>query len=139
LVRRAVVAVVAVGLLTIAVSEIRGRTEIGQIDHAQGRASSYLTNLGVNLTLTNANVGIQQNRVRYLDVQTTEHRLMIDSTNSETQSHEVGIFYDAIDLSALDGCLSGVTQALDQIGVGQTSGGLASLNAVGPICQSAGP
>jgi len=35
--------------------------------------------------------------------------------------------------------LSGVTQALDQIGVGQTDGALASLGAAGPACTAANP
>jgi len=139
LVRRAVVAAVALSLLTIGISDVRGRVEVGQIDHAQGLATNYLTNLGVNLTLTRANVADQQDRVRYFSVQLTEHHAMVNSTNAEIQAQEVGIFYDSINLSALSGCLSGVTQALDQIGVGQTFGGLVSLNAVGPICQSASP
>jgi len=139
LVRRAVVATVALSVLTIGMSDVRGRVEVGQIDHAQGNATDYLTNLGVNLTFTRANVADQQDRVRYFQVQLTEHHAMVDSTNSQTQTQEIGIFYDSINLSALNGCLGGVTQALDQIGVGQTFGGLVSLNAVGPICQSASP
>ena len=139
LVRWATVAVVAVALLTVGVTDVRGHVELGQIDQAQGVASNNLSALGLNVTLTRANSADQENRVRYLDVQMTENPLMIGSTNAITEQQEVGIFFDKIDLSALDGCLNGVTQALDQIGVGQTEGALASLGAAGPACQAANP
>jgi hypothetical protein len=139
LVRRATVAVVAVALLTVGITDVRGHVEIGQIDQAQGVASNKLSALGLNVTLTRANSVDQENRVWNVDVQMTENRLMIGSTNVITDQQEVGIFFDKIDLSALDGCLSGVTQALDQVGVGQTDGALASLGAAGPACQAANP
>jgi hypothetical protein len=139
LVRRATVAVVAVALLTVGITGVRGNVELGQIDQAQGVASNKLSALGLNVTLTRVNSVDQENRVRNVDVQMTENRLMIGSTNAITDQQEVGIFFDKIDLSALDGCLSGVTQALDQIGVGQTDGALASLGAAGSACQAANP
>jgi hypothetical protein len=139
LVRRATVAVVTVALLTVGVTDVRGRADVGQVDHAQGIASDNLSALGLNLTITGANTADQENRVRYVSVQMTENRLAIGSTEAITQQQEVGIFYDRIDLSALDGCLSGVTGALDQIGVGQTTGALASLGAAGPACEAANP
>jgi hypothetical protein len=139
LVRWATVAVVVVAVLTVGITDVRGHVELGQIDQAQGVASNELSALGLNVTLTRANSADQENIVRYADVQMTENRLMIGSTNAITDQQEVGIFFDKIDLSALDGCLSGVTQALDQIGVGQTDGALASLGAAGPACQAANP
>lgn len=139
LVRRATVALVTVALLAIGVTDLRGRAEVGQIERAQAIASDNLSALGLNLKLTSANTAEQQNRVRFIDVQMTENRLMIGSTDALTEQQEVGIFFDKVDLSALDGCLSGVTGALDQIGVGQTAGALASLVAAGPACTAANP
>jgi hypothetical protein len=139
LIRRATVAVVAVTLLTAGMTDVRGHMELGQIDHSQGVASTELSALGFNVTRTRASSADEENKVRYFDVQTTENRLMIGSTNTITDQQEAGIYVDKIDLSVLDGCLSGVTQALDQIGVGQTDGALASLGAAGPACQAANP
>ena len=139
LIRRAVVAAVAIGLVTIGITDVRGHVEVGQLDHVQGIATPYLSNLRLNLTLTNANTADEENNVRYLTVQNLESRLGIDSANSSTQADEIGIFFDKVNLSALDGCLGGVTQALDQIGVGQRAGAFASLGAVGAVCQLAAP
>jgi len=139
LVRRLVVAVLALGVATIAMTDVRGRMDVGQVDHAQGIASSNLAGLRTDVVFTHANTGDQRNQVRYLDAQMDQNRLAIGSTNAQTQSAEAGIRFDTIDLSNLDGCLAGFTQALDQIGVGQVLGGLASLEAVGPVCKSATP
>jgi len=139
LVRRAVVAATAVVLLTIGLTDLRSNVELGQVDHTEGFAQGWLSGLHSNLTLTNANVAIQEDRARFFDVQLTEDRLLMGSTVSETHDTQVSTFYDAVSLSALNSCLGGVIQALDQIGVGQTTGGLTSLNAVGPICQSVAP
>ena len=139
LVRRAVVVAAVLGLLATGITDIRGRVEDGQLDHAQGVINGEIASLRLDLAQTKAHTDIQQNRLRYLDVQTLENRLMVSSTGQEIQSAETGMFYDGVELSALDGCLGGVTQALDQIGVGQNAGGLASLNAVTPLCQSASP
>jgi hypothetical protein len=139
LVRLATVAVVAVALFTVGITDGHGHVELGQIDQTQGVAANKLSALGLSVLLTRINSVNQENRVRYVDVQMTENRLMIGSTNAITDQQEVGIFFDKIDLSALDGCLSGVTQALDQIGVGQTDGALASLGAAGSACQAANP
>lgn len=139
LLRRAVVAIVSASLLTLVLSDVRGRMDVGHIDHAQGMASTKLAQLARSLSSTDEHNIHQHDDVLGLDVQMLEHGQMIQSTEQLAQVQQIGIFYDALDLSTLNTCLNGVTQALDQIGVGQSVGASNSLIAVGPTCQSASP
>jgi hypothetical protein len=63
----------------------------------------------------------------------------LDSTNAAISSTEQGLFFGGYDIAALDTCLGGVTQALDQAAVGQTSGALSSLGSVSGSCSAAKP
>jgi hypothetical protein len=61
------------------------------------------------------------------------------STLSATQAalarDQAGITTDGVDLGTLDSCLAAVEQALNQLAVGQTAGGLASLRASSASCS----
>jgi len=96
-VRRATVALVAVALFTLGTTEVRGHLELGHLAHAQGVASNQLGALGLNVTLVRANSADEEYTVRNVDVQMTENRLMIGSTNALTDQQEVGIFFDKIE------------------------------------------
>jgi hypothetical protein len=56
------------------------------------------------------------------------------ATQSTLSIDEAGIRTDGVDVSALDTCLSDVEQALNQLSVGQTAGGLDSLRASSTAC-----
>jgi septal ring factor EnvC (AmiA/AmiB activator) len=56
------------------------------------------------------------------------------TTQTELAEAQAGLHSQGVDIGALDACLSGVEQALNQIAVGQTAGGLASLKAASPSC-----
>jgi uncharacterized protein YukE len=60
----------------------------------------------------------------------------LSSTQTELAQAQAGIHSQGVDVGKLDACLSGVEQALNQIAVGQTSGGLASLKASSSSCAA---
>ena len=137
--RRVVVTLILIALATLAFTDVRGRTEIGHVDAAQGVATERLAHFRVVLHKSQADVVTQRGQLNLIDVAITQHQSTLSSTNSQTAAHDVGIFLDDSDFSALEGCLTGITQVLDQIAVGETSGGLLSLSAVGPTCKAAKP
>jgi len=137
--RRVVFTLILIALLTLAFTDVRGRMEIGHVDAAQGVATQRLAHFKVVLHESQADVVKQRGQLNRIDVAITHHQSTLSSTNSQTAAHDVGIFLDAVDFSSLEGCLTGVTQALDQIAVGETSGGLSSLSAVGPTCKASTP
>jgi septal ring factor EnvC (AmiA/AmiB activator) len=58
------------------------------------------------------------------------------STQAELAQAQAGIHSQGVDVGRLDACLSGVEQALNQIAVGQTSGGLATMKASSSACAT---
>jgi hypothetical protein len=137
--RRIVVTLILVTLITLAFTDVRGRTEIGHVDAAQGDATQRLAQFKVALHENQADVVAQRAELNSIDVAITQHQSTLSSTNSQTAAHDAAILLAGADVSSLVGCLTGVTQALDQIAVGQTGGGLSSLSAVGPTCKAATP
>jgi hypothetical protein len=59
----------------------------------------------------------------------------LSATQATLAHDEAGITADGIDVGVLDTCLSTVEQALNQLAVGQTDGGLASLRASSSPCS----
>jgi hypothetical protein len=137
--RRVVVTLILIALLTLAFTDVRGRMEIGHVDASQGVATQRLAHFKVALHKNQANVVTQRGQLNSIDVAITQHQSTLSSTNSQTAAHDAAILLAGTDVSSLEGCLAGVTQALDQIAVGETSGGLSSLSAVGPTCKAATP
>ena len=60
----------------------------------------------------------------------------LSTTQAELAEAQAGLHSQGVDIGALDACLSGVEQALNQIAVGQTAGGLASLKASSSSCAT---
>jgi hypothetical protein len=58
------------------------------------------------------------------------------STQAALSRAQQGMESEGVDLGKLDSCLSGVEEALNQIAVGQTGGGLASLRASSSSCSA---
>lgn len=137
--RRAVVAAIVLGIAGLTFADVRGRMEVGHIDAAQAVATMRLDRLHGDLGTGRVRIGTESGKLEFIEGTIAQRQSTIAVTNNQTAQHNAGIFLDDISFSALDGCLSGVTQALDQISVGETTGGLASLQAVGPVCQAAAP
>jgi translation elongation factor EF-4 len=137
--RRIVVTLILIALVTLAFTDVRGRMEIGHVDAAQGVATQRLAHFKVALHENQTDVVAQRGELNRIDVAITQHQSTLSSTNSQTAAHDAAIFLDDTDFSSLESCLTGVTQALDQIAVGEVSGGLSSLSAVGPTCKAATP
>jgi hypothetical protein len=137
--RRALALAILIGLATLTITDARGRMEVGHLDGAQGIATARLARFDTDLSVGRIRIGTESGKLQVIEGTIAQDQTNLVVTNNQTTTHEAGIFIDDIDFSALDGCLSGVTQALDQISVGETSGGLASLSAVGPTCKSASP
>jgi hypothetical protein len=137
--RRVLALVILIGFVTLTITDARGRMEVGHLDAAQGIASARLARFDTDLSVGRIRIGTESGKLEVIEGTIAQDQTNLVVTNNQTTTHDAGIFIDDIDFSALDGCLSGVTQALDQISVGETSGGLSSLSAVGPTCKSASP
>ncbi len=137
--RRAVVLAILAAVAALTITDVRGRMEVGHIDAAQGVATTRLARFHVELGSGRVRIGTESGKLEFDESTIAGQQSNLVATNNQTSAHDVGIFLDDVDFSALDGCLSGVTQALDQIAVGETSGGLDSLAAVAPTCRNASP
>lgn len=137
--RRAIVLVILIGVATLTITDVRGRMEVGHLDGAQGIATARLARFEADLEVGRIRIGTESGKLEAIESKIAQQQSTLVVTRNQTTAHYDGIFIDDLDFSALKGCLAGVTQALDQISVGETSGGLASLSAVGPTCKSASP
>jgi septal ring factor EnvC (AmiA/AmiB activator) len=138
--RRATTAVAAAlalvaGCLLVA-SDLHARTEIRTTDVSLASADRQLSGLRSEL----ARVRQRLAGARARDAVVTRSFDAAQSTLSATQKtlahDEAGIHAEGVDVGVLDSCLSGVEQALNQIAVGQTAGGLASLRASSLSCSA---
>jgi|GEM_PF-3156135 len=131
----AVVAAICVLLVT----DLRGRAEVRSTTRALVSTHNRLEQEQANLHRTQAQMRTALSAARALDASITETQTSLAASNAATSSVERGLVFDGFDISALSTCLSGVTQALDQVAVGQTSGALSSLEAVSASCSAARP
>jgi hypothetical protein len=128
-----VLALVATGI--VAGSDLHARGEL-----RSGQAT--LHSLSQQMTTVRRELATAQQRLaRARAGQGRAHR-NFDAAQSRlsaiqaTLAHdEAGIISDGIDVGTLDTCLSTVEQALNQLAVGQTAGGLASLRASSSPCS----
>jgi hypothetical protein len=64
----------------------------------------------------------------------------LSATQSALSEAQANVHSQGVDVGKLDACVSAVEQALNQIAVGQTAGGLATLRASSLSCAAlAGP
>ncbi len=77
--------------------------------------------------------------VQSLEAAISQAKTSLATSNAAISSTEQGQVLAGFDISALHTCLGGVTQALDQIAVGQTQGALSSLGSVSTSCDAARP
>lgn len=123
----------AIGTLLVA-TDLQARAQIRTDDVSLTAAVHQLTVVRQALT------GAEQRLARARSARRVENRSFdsVQTTLSATQAalahDEAGIYFQGVDLGQLDTCLSTVEQALNQLAVGQTAGGLASLRASSSSC-----
>ena len=132
-------AVVLVAMCVLAVTDLRGRTEVHRVDARLAFADHSVRVARGDLADTRSRadeVGTEVSQVATAAIHTQDN---IYGTNGQISSTDTGISVDGYDISQLDVCLVGVEQALDQVAVGQTGPGLKSLGSVAAYCTAARP
>jgi hypothetical protein len=119
------------------VTDLRARTEGRRATSALTSAGTHLSQARTRLVGAQAQMRTTAAEVQALDGSIAQSQTSLAASVAAISSAERGLFYGGFDISALNTCLSGVTQALDQIAVGQTAGALSSLGAASTSCNSA--
>jgi hypothetical protein len=138
--RRLVTAVVGVVVLVagslVLVSDLRARTEIGTADVSVTSAGHQLARLRTDLARAEQRLAGARARRAVVTRAFDDAQFTLSVTQKSLARDEAGIHSQGVDVGELDSCLSGVEQALNQISVGQTAGGLASLRASSSSCSA---
>ena len=119
------------------VTDLRARTEVRRATSALTATESHLSKAQAQLLSAQAQMKATASEVQALEASIAQTQTSLATSIAATASTERGIVYGGFDISALNTCLSGVTQALDQVAVGQTAGALSSLGAASTSCNSA--
>jgi hypothetical protein len=123
----------------LGVTDARGHAEVGVMSRASVSTEALQDQRAQDLLNTQEQIKSGTAEVRALGTSISRTRASLATSNAAISSTERGLFFGGFDISALNSCLSGVTQALDQVAVGQTKGALSSFRAVSTSCNSAKP
>jgi hypothetical protein len=121
-------------LLTI---DLRARSEVRRTTHWLSSTDARLTQEQGHLLSTQQQTQLAASQVRALLGSISQTQTSLNASNASIASTGKGLYFGGFDISALNVCLIGVTQALDQVAVGQTGGALSSLKAVSMTCDAA--
>lgn len=121
------------------VTDFRARTEVRTASTAAASAQGQLDRAQTHLRITQAQTRVSTSDVRTLEASISQTQTALVTSSAAISSTERGLFFGGFDISALNTCLIGVTQALDQVAVGQTTGALSSLGSVSTSCNAARP
>jgi septal ring factor EnvC (AmiA/AmiB activator) len=130
--------IVAVASVLV-VTDLRGRAEGAVTTRALASTKALQQQRARDLLDTQQQIGSTAAEVQRLGTSISKTQASLATSSASFSSTERSLFFGGFDISALNSCLSGVTQALDQVAVGQTKGALASLRAVSTTCNSAKP
>lgn len=119
------------------VTDLRARTEVRRVTSALTSTENHLSTAQAQLMSVQAQMKATAAEVQTLEASIVQTQSTLATSIAATASTERGIIYGGFDISALNTCLGGVTQALDQVAVGQTAGALSSLGAASSSCNSA--
>jgi len=132
------VTVLAAGSLLV-LSDVRARAEIRTTEVSMTSAAGRLSAIEGNLARVEERLtGARARRaaaVRSFD----RAQATLSATQASLARAQAGVRSEGVDLGVLDTCVGGVEEALNQIAVGQTSGGLASLRAASSSCSALDP
>ena len=134
-----ITAVVVVATCVLLVTDLRARAEVRRTTHELVSTQNRQEQEQAGLSATQAQMSTALSEVRTLQRSISQTQTSLATSNAAISSSEKGLVLDGFDISALNTCLSGVTQALDQVAVGQTKGALSSLGAVSTSCNAARP
>ena len=123
----------------LGVTDARGHAEVGVTTSALASTEALQDQRARDLLNTQEQIRSTTAEVRGLGSSISQTQASLATSDAAISSTERGLFFGGFDISALNSCLSGVTQALDQVAVGQTKGALSSLRAVSTTCNSAKP
>jgi hypothetical protein len=129
------VAAVVVGGVVVA-SDLQTRAEIRTADVSVASASHRLSRLQVALTGAEQRLAVARARNASVTRSFDAAQSALSATQATLSKDQAGIHSQGVDLGMLDTCLSSVEQALNQLAVGQTAGGLASLRASSGSCTA---
>jgi hypothetical protein len=118
------------------VTDLRGRAEVRTTSKVLAGTQHKLRQTGVRVNATDAQLNSTATGVRTTAGKIPPTRSILAGTNAFYNLTEQGIFYAGVNISQLNNCLGGVTQALDQVAVGQIQGAVSSLSDVSSSCQS---
>lgn len=119
------------------VTDLRARSEVGRATNALTLTQANLAQERAHLFGAQAQMRATASEVQALEASITQTQTSLATSIAAVSSTERGLVYGGFDISALNTCLGGVTQALDQVAVGQTAGALSSLGAVSLSCNAA--
>jgi hypothetical protein len=131
----AVVAVVVLVTGTFLVAtDVHARARIGADDVS---VTSVLRQLAMErqaLTGAEQRLNLARSGTRAVTLSFDRAQSTLSATQAALAHDEAGIYFQGVDLGDIDICLAAVEQALNQLAVGQTTGGLASLRASSSSC-----
>lgn len=119
------------------VTDLRARSEVRRATNAFTLEQVHLAQERAHLVGVQAQMRATASEVQTLEASISQTQTSLATSIAAVSSTERGLVYGGFDISALNTCLGGVTQALDQVAVGQTVGALSSLGAVSTSCNSA--
>ena len=131
-------AILAVFCVLVA-TDLGGRAEVRRTTHTLASTQNSQTREAARLAATQAQMRATVAEVHSLEAAITQVQTSLATSNAAISATEQGLVSAGFDISALHTCLGGVTQALDQVGVGQRQGALSSLGSVSTSCDAAHP
>jgi len=130
-----VIVILAVASLLV-VSDRSARTEIRATDVSLASAQRQLAGLRSQLTHVERNLAGARAWRAGVTRSFERAQATLSSTESALAQAQANVYSQGVDIGKLDACVSVVEQALNQISVGQTSGGLATLRASSSSCSA---
>ncbi len=129
------VAALVTGCLLVA-TDLQARTAIRTADASLASADRQLSGLQAELKSAQQRLAGADARRAVVTQSFDATESTLSATEKSLARNQAGIHSEGVDLGDLDSCLSAVEQALNQIAVGQTAGGLASLRASSSSCSA---
>jgi multidrug resistance efflux pump len=132
----ALVAVVLVAGSLLVVSDRSARTEIRTADVSLASAQRQLAGLRSQLTQVERHLAGARAWRAGITGAFDSAQATLSSTQSALSQAQANVHSQGVDIGRLDTCVGAVEQALNQIAVGQTSGGLATLRTSSSSCSA---
>ncbi len=130
-----VVIALASGCL-LAVTDLHARAEIRSADVSLTSAVHQLSGVRTELARAEKRLAGVWSARQALTRSFDTAQSTLSATQATLSKDEAGTHAQGVDLGELDTCLGAVEQALNQLAVGQTAGGLASLRASSSSCSA---